>query len=109
MSETRPKYDPDPRAVLDAACSEADLQARVIMLARLRGWWVWHCTDPVMSAAGLPDLLLVRERVVWLELKTERGRLRAAQSEVIDRLRAAGAEVHVCRPHDWPTIERVLE
>jgi len=44
--------------------------------------------------AGVPDIqILYRERVLFLELKTDAGRLSAAQCAMHDRLRGAGAIV----------------
>jgi len=43
-----------------------------------------------------------------VELKSETGRPTAAQVDVLDSLRAAGMEVHLWRPSDWPTVQAVL-
>ena len=53
-------------------------------------------------------MLLVRERVVWIELKSETGRLSPEQAAWIDALKAAGQEVYVWRPDQWPEIREVL-
>ena len=88
---------------------EADFQARVTSLCdwlRLR----WHHeTDSRRSKAGFPDLVIVGNRVIFAELKTETGRLRVEQAEWVNRLRLAGAEVHIWRPSDWPEIEQRLK
>jgi hypothetical protein len=95
--------------------SEADLQRAIVDLARLRGWTVAHfrrarldngrtITPVAADGAGFPDLVLVRDRVVFAELKSERGRLAPAQIMWRDRLLAAGAEWHVWRPADWPDL-----
>lgn len=88
--------------------SEKEFQAAVVNLARRNGWRCFHCHDSRKSEAGFPDLVLVRDRVVWAELKAEAGRLSAAQLAWVEALRAAGTEVHVWRPTDWPEIERIL-
>ncbi len=90
------------------ALTEAQWQQRVVDLARLRGWWVWHDHDSRRNLAGLPDLLLVRDRQVWAELKTDRGRLRPEQDATIRRLLAAGAEVHIWKPADWDAVQELL-
>lgn len=95
-------------ALTRPALTEAQWQQQVVDLARLRGWWVWHDHDSRRNQAGLPDLILVRERVVYVELKTERGRVRPGQVEVMARLRAAGAEVWLWRPSDLPVVQEVL-
>ena len=41
-------------------------------------------------------------RLLWLELKTERGRVSLEQDDWLERLRASGQEVYVIRlPRDW--------
>lgn len=50
---------------------------------------------------GFPDLVLVGSRVLWRELKSDRGRLDADQLRWRDVLLAAGADWDVWRPADW--------
>ena len=88
--------------------TEAQFQTQVVQLARLHGWWTWHDLDSRRNQAGLPDLLLVREVVIWVELKTDTGRVRPAQQECMDRLRKAGADVRLWRPKNWPEIVETL-
>jgi len=65
---------------------------------------------PVQAdGAGFPDLVLARERVVFVELKAEKGTLNDNQLAWQDALRAAGVEYHCFKPRDWPEIERTLE
>lgn len=106
---------PDPPAI---DCTEDVFTAAAIQLAQSAGWLAFHAR-PARTAAGwrtpvqgdgegFPDLLLVRERVVFAELKAERGRLRSDQERWLDRLRGAGAEVHVWKPRQWPAIVEAL-
>lgn len=104
--------------------SEREFQGRVIDLAQTVGWLVAHFHDSRrqvtrkgtgerfwvgdQDAVGFPDLVLVRDRVVYAELKREKGRLRPEQIAWQAALLAAGAEHHVWRPSDWPAIERLL-
>jgi hypothetical protein len=89
--------------------SEKAWQAMVVQLAALTGWRTFHPYDSRRSAAGWLDLVLVRgPDLVFAELKTDRGRVTSAQAEWIDALRAAGQEVVVWRPADWPTVEQRL-
>jgi Holliday junction resolvase len=47
---------------------------------------------------GAPDLVAVKQtRVVFLEVKTEKGKISEKQSEVHDLLRLHGMEVRVVR------------
>ncbi len=88
--------------------SEKQFQAAVVQAARLLGWMCFHPFDSRRSESGFPDLVLVRERVVFAELKTEKGRASPAQWKWIDALIGAGQETHVWRPSNWPLIEKVL-
>jgi hypothetical protein len=98
------------RAAQAAAMTEAALQARVLAHARALGWLAYHTHDSRRSQPGFPDLVLVSERrarVLYRELKTERGRLSGPQSEWLRVLRVAGADAAVWRPMDLMT-DRVL-
>lgn len=108
----------DPPVLLRA--TETQFQGQVIDVARMRGWLVYHPPDNVPVTArsgtryvqnvvpGFPDLCMVRERVVFAELKTTTGRVSKAQREWHDRLRAAGAELHVWRPADIVRVANVV-
>ena len=57
--------------------TEADLQRSVIICAREMGWLAYNTFRSMRSEPGFPDLVLVRPpRVMFLELKTAKGRLR---------------------------------
>jgi Holliday junction resolvase-like predicted endonuclease len=97
------------REVLDTAMSEHEFQAAVIELAHLRGWLVFHSYDSRRDPAGFPDLVMVRgHRIMFVELKTERGRVRPQQREWLDALSCTKAEVWLWRPSNWPQIEEAL-
>jgi hypothetical protein len=61
---------------------------------------------------GVPDFnpILGNDRVIYTELKTQKGRLTPAQTEWLERLERAGQEVYVWRPVDWlnGTVPEVL-
>lgn len=81
--------------------SEADLQSAVIDLAKLRGYLCYHTHDSRRSAPGFPDLVFARrDRLVFAELKSDKGRLSDAQSKWLATLVLFGAEVHIWRPAD---------
>lgn len=104
--------------------SERAFQAQVTAYARLMGWRVWHdnATNAARrcgscgaglhlprNASGLPDLILVRRpRLVFAELKAERGRTTLAQAAWLAELRACTQEAYLWRPSSWQEIERVL-
>lgn len=97
-------------AMQAAGMSEAALQSRVLGHARALGWLAYHTHDSRGSQPGFPDLVLVSERrarVLYRELKTERGRVSAEQARWLHALTAAGADAAVWRPMDLLT-ERVL-
>ena len=89
--------------------TERQFQAAIIDLARWTGWRWYHTHDSRRSVAGFPDLTLVRDtRLMFAELKAERGKVSGDQQAWIDALRAAGADVRVWRPGDWNEIEQTL-
>jgi hypothetical protein len=104
---------PDHRSVAATeapfSLTERAFQSQVVRLARLFGWACYHTRDSRRSEAGFPDLVMVRRpRVVWAELKSERGRLSPEQKAWIEELRASGQAVYIWRPSSWQEIERVL-
>jgi hypothetical protein len=89
--------------------TEKEWQAQVLDLARLCGWrHGYHTFDSRRSASGFPDLVLVRERVVFAELKSETGKLSAAQVAWLEALEAAGAEAYLWRPSDLVDVMQTL-
>ena len=97
---------------------ERDFQWAVIEPAQLCGWKVAHFraartkdgwrTPVAADGPGWPDRVLVRERIIFAECKSQKGRLRLDQKEWQTRLKTAGAEVYVWRPANWDTIESLL-
>lgn len=92
------------------AMSEAQFQQRIIDYCRLLQLLVWHDFDSRRNAAGFPDLIIVGNRVLYVELKAKQGRLSAEQHIWLDRLRAAAgdAAVAVWRPDDWEIAAATL-
>jgi hypothetical protein len=98
--------------------SERDFQTAVIQYARLQGWLVAHFHDSRRQvgerlvgdadAKGFPDLVLVRDRLLIRELKSDRGRLSVAQMHWLAALKRAGVDAGVWRPADWREIQREL-
>jgi hypothetical protein len=96
------------RRTLDLAMSEAAWQNLVVKLAFQLNWQWYHTHDSRRSQPGFPDLVLVRERVIFAELKAAKGRLDQWQKRWVEQLRHAGAEVYCWRPSDYPEVERTL-
>ncbi len=93
--------------------SEAELQRQVVQLAEVLGWSWYHTHDSRRSPAGYPDLHFWHTRKkasVFVELKTEKGKLRPAQVDTIATMGAAGLQVQVLRPSHWidGTVRKLL-
>jgi hypothetical protein len=94
---------------------EAEFQRIVIDMAHLFGWRVAHFrpaktargwrTAVSADGAGFPDLVLAKnQRVLFAELKTEKGKLSDAQHEWLAALPGSAC----WRPSDLDSIERLL-
>lgn len=106
--------------------SEAAFQASVIELAEMLRWRVHHHHDSRRQAggklvgdkqaAGFPDLVLARRgRLIFAELKAEKGLVKPEQEAWLDELRAtreqvgyANVDVFVWRPCDFEEIRLIL-
>ena len=100
-----------PRVVPISALTETEkgFQGWVVDYARLHGWDVFHPRWSIQSASGWPDLALVRPpRLVFAELKSERGKLSAAQRRWLNQLEQCAVEVYVWKPSDRDRIVVVL-
>lgn len=105
--------------------SEKQFQKAVMDTAKTCGWKVFHVAYPVRAigkgkfvpdtqAAGFPDCVFVRgNRLIFAELKKERGKTSESQREWLDALRwvnvsSPNVECHLWRPSSWPQIEEAL-
>lgn len=90
--------------------SESQFQSHVVALAHRLGWLVYHTYSSRRSEPGFPDLVLVRGRTLFRELKTGSGVLSKAQRVWLDRLEQGGSDAGVWRPADLMSglIEREL-
>jgi len=97
--------------VLLNAVRERDFQQQVQDLARLCGFRVYHTYDSRRSPEGYPDCCFVRPpRLIYAELKSERGKPTPAQLEWLhDLAEISGVEVFIWRPSDWDQIVAALE
>ena len=111
----------------DRPISEKEFQETVIDLMHTLGYRVAHFR-PAMNARGdwrtpvaadgkgFPDLVAIRPdkfgryngRVVFVELKSDKGKLSKEQAEWIADLGSAGAETYVWRPSDWNELVKIL-
>ena len=93
--------------------TEADLREQIRTLCKLYGWLMYFTWNSRNSPSGFPDLVLVnpqQKRVVFAELKTDKGRLTQQQDEWVGALRVCEqSEVHVWRPDDINRITWLLQ
>ena len=88
---------------------EADWQQQVVDLATALGWTVTHHLLPRGTLAGWPDLTLLRPpEAIFVELKTEKGKLSVHQVARLGQLAACGLETHVWRPSDFEAVHARL-
>jgi hypothetical protein len=90
--------------------AEKDFQKQVLEIARLYRWHAYHPALSKWSERGWPDLALVRPpRLVFAELKSERGRVTTHQERWLALLGACpGVEVFLWRPSDLERVAAVL-
>lgn len=116
----------DPRKI-----SENVFQSEVIKAARIHGWKIAHfrpamtkhgwVTAVAGDGAGFPDCVLIREqRLIFAELKSDKGKLHPQQKEWLESLKAGQSvvrrnggeyvsyEVYLWRPSDIDTIWEIL-
>ncbi len=90
--------------------TEEGFQRTVMECAGHLGWEVWHDQDSRKNAPGLPDLVCIHpdHGVVWLELKTMKGRIRPHQKYWIDLLTRAGQRAYIVRPNQMDALEALF-
>jgi len=92
--------------------TEKELTASVIGMARLFGWRIAHFRSvetkrqgwqtPVQGdGKGYPDLCLVRERIIFIELKCGKNKLEPEQEVWRDKIIEAGGEWHLLTDKGW--------
>ena len=98
-----------PRQIDTIRVTEKDLREQVRTLCKLFGWKMYFSWTSIHSPRGFPDLVLAnpeQKRVIFAELKSEKGTVTPYQQEWLDELAACGQEVYLWRPGD---IEEILE
>ena len=75
--------------------NEEEFQQALFAFALPLFWRCYHTRDSRRSQPGFPDLVLVRERVIWAELKFGNNATTQSQEDWLSALRAAGQEVYV--------------
>ncbi len=87
---------------------EADWRKDVVKLAKTLGWISYFTFNSRGSSFGFPDLVLTRERVIFIELKREKTKPTDDQKMWLRRLLEANAEAYVARPHDLDDLALIL-
>lgn len=79
---------------------ESQIEAKLARMVRERGGLCFKFVSP--SNPGVPDRIIITPdgRTVYVELKTETGRLRHIQEWQISELRKRGADVRVAKGLD---------
>jgi hypothetical protein len=106
--------------------NETDFQQQVIDAAHLLGWrcahfrgvrvqrkdGTIHYQTPVQAdGEGFPDLVLVNpslRRVLYVELKSDIGKMSPAQVAWQILLERAGQEFYLWKPRDWDKLIEIL-
>lgn len=95
--------------------NETRLSARIRDELHAAGWYTRKVHQGAMAGSGVPDILAHRagSPTLYVETKTPKGRFRARQIHVIEKLREAGCLV--CTPRTleefvaWGNARRLLE
>ena len=91
---------------ISGCVTEKDFQETVVQAAEMFGWWHYHVADSRRSRPGFPDLVLIKPpKVIFLEVKREKGRLTVAQADVLAMLEdCSEVQAAVVRPTDWGQV-----
>ena len=100
----------DAADIVASQMTEADHLEQVKAVALMCGWRLHHTFDSGRSAAGFPDLVLVRPpRVIFAELKRQNGRVTIPQHLWFHDLdECPGVEAYIWKPSDWNEIVEVI-
>ena len=78
--------------------NETQIRGQVRDYLRSKGWFCFHVLQGLGAYRGISDLIAVKDgRVLFVELKTARGRQSEHQKEFQTDLEAAGGEYLLCR------------
>ena len=91
--------------------TERDLREQIRDLCKIFGWRMYFTWTSIHSPRGFPDLVLAhpdKRRLIFAELKSDKGHLTLAQEEWIELLRDCAQEVYLWRPGDIEQIAEIL-
>jgi hypothetical protein len=109
-------------AIKPPPMTETEFLRQVLELAAMLGWSAAHFRPALTSrgwrtpvqgnlGAGFPDLVLAhpgRHRLLFVELKSDAGKVSAEQAAVLALLEEAGAPCRVWRPRDFDDLAAEL-
>lgn len=91
--------------------TEKQLREQIRDLCKVLGWKFYFTWTSIHSPRGMPDLILCKPpRLLFAELKTEKGAVSSYQQEWLDLLNECGGNVecYVWRPSDVEAIANIL-
>lgn len=100
-----------PRKIDRIRVSEADLREQIRDLCKLFGWKMYFSWTSMHSPRGFPDLVLAnseQKRIIFAEIKSDKGKVTSQQEEWLGILKACGQTVYVWRPGDIEDIVEIL-
>ena len=78
--------------------SETDIKQQIKAYLRYRGWFVFHILQGVGAYKGISDLIALRQgRVLFIEVKTPRGKQSEEQIMFENAIRSSGGEYILAR------------
>ena len=93
----------------DVPMTERELQDTVLEVLEWQGWKVFHDEDSRRNRAGFPDCCAVKgSRLMFIEFKSAKGKLRTQQRQWLDELAQATYEVYLVRPKDLDEIVAII-
>ena len=85
--------------------NEKELQQTVLEMFQWHGWLTYHTYDSRMSQPGFPDVVALKgHRCVWMELKSEKGKVTPHQKQWLDELVVSQQDVYLVRPADLDAV-----
>lgn len=89
--------------------NEKEFQGNVVELAHYMGYLTYHTFDSRRSEPGFPDLVIAgKNRILFREIKTEKGMLTAAQLTWGGALTAGQGDWDVWRPSEMDRVQAEL-
>lgn len=101
--------------------TESELMRGIVECARRLNFLVFHAVIARRSETGFPDLIIAGHgRVLAIECKTQRGRIRGAsqtkrgrylpgQQDWIDALAGGGVDARIVRPSEYDDVLAELQ